>query len=151
MDFVTDQTVDVTPMVEGFMEDFNGVPFPQFFGNKQAYKTISYWDRLNWLFKLIGSSLWVATNFNAITVLLERFSGKYSELGFFKRIIWMWYRFTGLNYDSLVVSRNFEFILFKGMAGTAASLWFRVFFLWNLFLRITAGFMFNADFDELDE
>jgi len=56
-----------------------------------------------------------------------------------------------LNYDSLVYERNFMFLLFKELAATAAALWFRVFFLWNLFIRITAGGLYDADFEELDE
>ena len=105
MEYIADQSVDidVTPMVQGFMEDFNGVPFPQFFGNKQAYKTISFWNRAAWLIKMIGSVIWLFTNFNALKVILERFSGDWSELGFINKRIWALYRFTSLNYDLLVV------------------------------------------------
>lgn len=105
MEYIADQSVDidVTPMVQGFMEDFNGVPYPQFFGNKQAYKTISFWNRVNWLIKLIGSIVFAATPFNSLKVLLERFSGDWSEVGFINKFIWGYYRLTSLNYDALVV------------------------------------------------
>jgi len=126
---------DVTPIVQGLFEDFNGIPFPQFFGNKEAYKTVSIWDKLGWNFAVIGSLIWSASGYNNITVLMELFGGDYADLGFLDKLLWVTYR-TGynpyigsLNYDALVAGRNIEFLAFKNFAATAAALWFRVFFL----------------------
>lgn len=138
-------------------EDFNGIPFPQFFGAKEAYKTVSIWDRLGYGFKTFGSLLWASSGYNTITVLLESFSGLYDDLGFLDKLLWITYRLGtnayigSLNYDALVFGRNFEFVLFKQLAATAAALWFRFFFLWNLFLWFTADGLFEADWEDLDE
>ena len=68
------------------------------------------------------------------------------------RLGWTAYFFLGqLNYDYGVYARNYEFLYYKGVASTAASLWFVIFFWPNLFFRITANSMFDADFDDLDE
>jgi hypothetical protein len=45
------QGADVTPIVQGLFDDWNGIPFPQFFGQKEAYTTIGFWDKVIWNFK----------------------------------------------------------------------------------------------------
>jgi len=70
-------------------EDFNGIPFPTFFGHKEAYKTISFWDRVGWFIKIFGSILMAAANLNFWGVVGEWSNGMYDELGLFKKLLWI--------------------------------------------------------------
>lgn len=158
MEHIVDATADVTqvtPIVQGLFEDFNGIPFPQFFGQKQSFKTISFWNRVAFGWKLFASLVWSLTGFNFISVFLESSSGLYKDLGFLNKLLWIQYRlgisyFGTLNYDTLVFSRNAEFLLFKELGATASALWFVIFFPQNLFWRITANNLFDADWEDID-
>lgn len=81
----------------------------------------------------------------------------YSDLGLLKKLLWIQYRLYSsvgsgtLNYDSLVVERNLNFLLLKELAATAAACWFAFFFPFNLVVRIIAGGLYDADFEDIDE
>jgi hypothetical protein len=130
-------------------EDFNGIPFPQFFGNKEAFHTISIWDKIGWTFMTVGSFAW--SPFNTWGVLFELLGGDYDVLTGLDKLIWIWYRLYVLNYNAQVFQRNVSFLLLKEAAAVASALWFTIFFPFNFFLRLTADGLFDADFEELDE
>jgi len=91
--------------VQGIFDDFNGIPFPTFFGHKEAYKTISFWDRVGWYIKYTGCVVFWFAGFNWWGALFEL--GGW-ELGLFKKIYW-WYMRSGpygYNYDYQVLVRN---------------------------------------------
>ena len=159
MNQIVEQAEFMTPTVEGFLEDFNGVPYPQFFGQKEAFKSVSLSEYFGWYVKLWGSYIWYAANLDGWALFMEIISGEFKELGFFNKLIWILYRggylaiygLGSLNYDAGVYHRNYNFLGVKAYASTASSLWFVVFFGVNLFWRITAGGLFEFDFDEIDE
>ena len=96
-------------MVGYDFDDFNGIPFPQFFGQKEAYKTISFWDRVGWNLKEFGAVLiWIA-NFNFWGVVFE--SGSY-KMGLLKKLFWIQRRMDkyGYDYDYQVLVRNGQFL-----------------------------------------
>jgi hypothetical protein len=75
-------------------EDFNGVPFPQFFGQKEAYKRYNWFDKLMMNFKQLGAFIWWYSGLNTWGAIFELFGGTWKELGmsFLDRVIWFFYR-----------------------------------------------------------
>ena len=145
------QGADVTPIVQGLFDDWNGIPFPQFFGQKEAYTTIGFWDKVIWNLMAFGSLVWGVSGLNSWGVLFELFGGDYAKLGFLDKCIWIYYRIYSLNYDMGVFHRNVSFLFWKDLAAAASALWFLVLFPWNFFLRLTADELtYDHDFDEID-
>jgi len=98
-------------------EDFNGIPFPHFFDQKESYKTYGFWEKVGNVWNLTGSFIWAISGLNNIGVLMEWMDGMYDELGFFDKLLWIltrtgWNVFVGLgalgnlNYNMLVYTRN---------------------------------------------
>jgi hypothetical protein len=117
MNHLVEASGDVTPVVQGLFEDFNGIPFPHFFDQKESYKTYSIWEKLGNLFYVIGSGIWAQSGLNTIGVLLEVLDGKFDDLGFLDKFLWImtrlgWNAFIGLgflgnlNYHMGVYARN---------------------------------------------
>lgn len=132
------QVGDVTPVVEGMFEDFNGVPFPQFFGQKESFKQVGFWDKVGWNMRNFGAAIWAYSPLNMWSVLMEMMGGDYASLGFLKKMTWVFYRLSILNYHMGVYQRNTNFLFWKDLAAAASAAWFKVFFWWSFFLRITA-------------
>jgi len=134
-------------------EDFNGIPYPQFFGQKQAYKRYSFWEKALMDWKLFGSFVWWVAGFNTWGALFELFGGKWAQLSFLQKYIWWGYRTAAVspaNKNYGVYYRNSQFVSTIDYAQGMAALWFFVLFPINFFFRITAGGMYDIDFDELD-
>jgi len=68
MDQVIEQ--NITPVVEGIFEDFNGIPFPQFFDQKEAFKRVTWVDNWAWYSKYWGSYIWYLAGFDRLKVLM---------------------------------------------------------------------------------
>lgn len=51
---------DIQPLVEGFLEDYNGIPYRQFFGHEYAYERLGMEDIWNG-FYLLNSFLFAAS------------------------------------------------------------------------------------------
>lgn len=118
------QGADVTPIVQGLFDDWNGIPFPQFFGQKEAYTTIGFWDKVIWNLMAFGSLVWGVSGLNSWGVLFELFGGDYAKLSFLDKCIWIYYRIYVLNYDMGVFHRNVSFLFWKDLAAAASALWF---------------------------
>ena len=106
MNHIVESTGDVTPVVQGLFEDFNGIPFPHFFDQKESYKTYGFWEKMGNLFNLIGSFFWAVSGLNTIGVFLEWMDGMYDDLGFFDKLLWILARLNELNYHMGVYARN---------------------------------------------
>lgn len=110
---------------------------------------------------MVGSAVWASSGLNTIGVLLEWLDGKYDQLGFFDKVLWVltrlgWNALFGLsflgnlNYHMGVYTRNAQYYYIKDAAATASAWWFRVFFLFNLVVRIIAPGMYDADWEDID-
>ena len=144
---------DVTPIVQGLFDDWNGIPFPQFLGQKESYKNYSWWDVFAQDWMLFGSAVWWGSGFNTWEALFEYFGGAWDELSWFDAIIWWYYRVGQTspgNYNFGVYSRNQAFLATRDLANQLAKTWFYVFFWWTFFITLTADGLLQFDFDEID-
>lgn len=106
-------------------------------------------------FNQFGAYVWWASGINTWGAIFELFGGTWKELGmsFLDRVIWFFYRInpqSPANVSFGVYQRNAAFLQTVDFAQAMAAIWFRTFFLWNLFIRITADGMYDADWEDLD-
>ena len=130
-------------------EDYNGIPFFQYFGIKTAYETTGFWQSTGELLKGIFSVIWAASGINRLFTLMDLFSGDFAELNIFDK--YLWYHFMVNAGPQGVVLRNWDYIFKRQMASTAAAIQFKLFFSWSLFWRIIYSGFFEDAQEEMEE
>jgi len=124
-------------------EDYNGIPFFQYFGVKTAYETTGFWQSTGELIKGVLSIIWAGSGVNRLFIVLDLIMGEYAELSFFDRILW--YYFMVNAGPQGVVLRNWDYIFKRQMAATAAAIQFKIQFNWNVFWKVIyAGYFEDA-------
>jgi hypothetical protein len=131
------------------LEDFNGIPYRQFYGYDFSYETWGFEDIMNGFYFFL-SYLYAGLPFYAWGILWKVFRKKIdlSELGFLRTWAYILFLIQGpaqvAEYNGLYLFKRF-----MALTTTAMLMWwsFPVFCFYKFF----RGRSFDFDFDELDE
>lgn len=137
--------MDSSPIVEGFLEDYNGIPYRNFYGYRWAYERADINDIWN-AFYLLFSMIFYASQLRTLSTFWGWLRGDYKDLGFLRKWAYMYYR---IQEPGHVVTANMYYCFQDFMATvlTAMIMWwsYPVF----IFYKFFRGRSFDFDFDEI--